>query len=450
VGPESMRSRFSGLSIDRLSQVDGHLAWTSAELAEHRTAALRSTLRHAADHSSGWRDRLSAIDIDRATVDDLRLVPPATKADLMSEWDELVCAPQLNLTSCQALLRTGEVVVDHDHVVITSSGSSGTAAVMVYSIAELAMEWAVYMRVLRRWAALEGSAEAPSVAVVAAPPGPHISSVLGWLQLADESSRFSVGDETSDLVDGLNRVDPSLLIAYPSALPRLLDEAAAGRLTVRPRLVLTIAEPTPDGLRQAVKTTWGAAVSSNWAATEVGMLGTGDPADDGLRLHDDHVIIEPVDADGALVEPGQPCDKVFVTTLSRRAFPLIRYEITDQLLAPTPRPGSPFGWTGSIDGRADDSFRYGSPELHPALVRAALAKAGVVEYQAQQTQRGVGVQVIPGPSTNTDALREALRRALDRAGLTDPEVTVEAVSGLPANVKTGKLPRFVRLPPAND
>lgn len=442
-----MRSQFGELSMKRLGQIDGHLSWTPAELAEHRNAALQRTLRHAADHSSGWRDRLSAIDIDRATSDDLHLVAPITKADLMSEWDQLVCVPQLSLAACQELLNNGKVVVNDDHVAITSSGSSGTAAVMIYSIAELAVEWAVYMRVLRRWAALEGSAEAPSVAVVAAPPGPHISSVLGWLQLADESSRFSVGDATSDLVDGLNRVDPTLLIAYPSALPRLLDEAAVGRLTIHPRLVLTIAEPTPDGLRQALKTTWGSAVSTNWAATEVGMLGTGDPADEGLRLHEDHVIIEPVDADGKRVEPGQRCDKVFVTTLSRRAFPLIRYEITDQLLAPTSRPGSPFGWTEGIDGRADDSFQYGSTELHPALVRATLAKAGVVEYQVRQTERGIGVHVIPGPSTDADALREGLRQALDRAGLDNPEVTVEAVPGLPASVKTGKLPRFVRLQP---
>ena len=177
------------------------------------------------------------------------------------------------------------------------------------------------------------------------------------------------------------------------------------------------------------------------------MLGIGDPADEGLRLHDDHVIIEPVDTDGRRVEPGQRCDKVFVTTLSRRAFPLIRYEVTDQLLAPTSRVGSPFGWTESIDGRADDGFRYGPTELHPALVRAALANAGVVEYQVLQTQRGIDVRVIPGPSTDTDALRTGLRHALGRAGLTDPEVTVEAVSALAANVKSGKLPRFVRLAP---
>jgi hypothetical protein len=45
-------------------------------------------------------------------------------------------------------------------------------------------------------------------------------------------------------------------------------------------------------------------------------------------------------------------------------------------------------------------------------------------------------------------LREQLCAALARAGLADPEVTVDAVATLPRHPETGKLRRVIPAPPA--
>jgi len=53
------------------------------------------------------------------------------------------------------------------------------------------------------------------------------------------------------------------------------------------------------------------------------------------------------------------------------------------------------------------------------------------------------VQVLLERGTSVAGLREQLRAALARAGLANPEVTVDAVAALPRNPQTGKLRRVI-------
>ena len=267
---------------------------------------------------------------------------------------------------------------------LASSGSSGVPALVVYSIDEVVSEWAIYLRLLVRWAGGQGLQGQPRVAVIGAPPGPHISGVIGWLQGVDESARFSVADPIEELVAGLNTVEPDLLVVYPSLLPRLLEATRDGDLRAKPKLILTVAEPALPGPIALAQELWGCAVASNWAATEVGMLGTGDAVSDGIVLHDDHILVEAVTSDNKPVGHGQPADKVLVTTLSRQVQPLIRYEIADQLSIFEPRVGEPFRRAENVEGRLDDTFHYGDRLLHPSVVRSALAIPGVDEYRVTQ------------------------------------------------------------------
>jgi hypothetical protein len=53
------------------------------------------------------------------------------------------------------------------------------------------------------------------------------------------------------------------------------------------------------------------------------------------------------------------------------------------------------------------------------------------------------VQVLLESETSVAGLREQLGAALARAGLPNPEVTVDAVAALPRNPETGKLRRVI-------
>ena len=176
-------------------------------------------------------------------------------------------------------------------------------------------------------------------------------------------------------------------MAYPSALHVLSFEAAAGRLRIAPRQVLSCAEPLLPEIRAAAEEAWGVRVGNIWAASEGGVMAV--PCDHSRsHLSEDLVIVEPVDEDGRPVAPGERSAKVYLTNLFNRALPLIRYEITDEVTILTdPCPcGSARRCVADVQGRLDDVFVYDGRRVHPHLFRSALGRhPGVVEYQVRQT-----------------------------------------------------------------
>jgi phenylacetate-CoA ligase len=97
-----------------------------------------------------------------------------------------------------------------------------------------------------------------------------------------------------------------------------------------------------------------------------------------------------------------------------------------------------------VEGRADPILRYGQAEIHPLALRSVLLDTPeVLDYQVQQTARGVAVSVLLQRETSLAPLREQLRNALARAGLADPDVTLDSVAALPRHAQTGKLRRVI-------
>jgi phenylacetate-coenzyme A ligase PaaK-like adenylate-forming protein len=59
----------------------------------------------------------------------------------------------------------------------------------------------------------------------------------------------------ADIVDGLNELQPTVLMVYSSFLPRLALEAQAGRLHITPRRIVAISEPLLPETRHVVHQT---------------------------------------------------------------------------------------------------------------------------------------------------------------------------------------------------
>jgi phenylacetate-CoA ligase len=152
---------------------------------------------------------------------------------------------------------------------------------------------------------------------------------------------------------------------------------------------------------------------------------------------------ELVDAGNQPVPAGTPSAKVLVTNLYNVLQPLIRYELGDSFAR---QPDSTaHGHMGVIvEGRADDILRYPEVDVHPLVLRSVpLATPEILDYQAMQTARGVRASVLLERPADLDLVTRSMRAALVRAGLADPDVTVEAVNSLPRHPETGKLRRVI-------
>jgi phenylacetate-coenzyme A ligase PaaK-like adenylate-forming protein len=161
------------------------------------------------------------------------------------------------------------------------------------------------------------------------------------------------------------------------------------------------------------------------------------------------VIVEPVDERGRPVPPGVPSHKVLVTGLANMLQPLIRYEITDQVVmldAPC-TCGSAHRRVADIQGRLDDEFVYdGGVRVHPHVFRSVFVREPALkEYQVNQTVDGAEILLCHELPLDTTTLAAGVAAALASAGFANARVATRTVDSIP-RLQSGKVKRFVPLP----
>lgn len=241
----------------------------------------------------------------------------------------------------------------------------------------------VFRHLLRaKWSDPELRSRPAVLAWVAAAHFTHATAALSRTFNSPEfvNVRFPVTLATDEIVAGLNDAQPDVLLAYPSALHVLSVEARAGRLRIAPPQILSCSEPLLPEIRSAAEAAWDVRVGNAWGTSEGG--GVAIPcAHAQSHLSDDLVIVEPVDEAGQTVAPGERSAKIFLTNLFNQALPLIRYEITDEvMMLAEPCPcGSAHRCVADIHGRLDDVFVYDGRRVRRAgeaqTLRAAHRRA---------------------------------------------------------------------------
>lgn len=449
--PEELRLRHVA-DMQRLapSLVD-RLDWPAARLARHRTAELRALLRVAVDRSPWHRRRLAGIDID--CIDERRLgeLPVMTKDDLMENFDEIATDDRLDLETIEGHLErlTGDgYLLDRYHA-LASGGSSGRRGVFVYDWDAWTVAYLGIVRYeLRAWIRHRPAAAPITLAVMAAGPPTHGSSAIfrSFSSAALSLHRFPVGSPVEQTVEGLNQLQPTMLMGYPPALLALARAASAGDLRISPQRILAGGEPLLSEIRAYVEQTFGLSVCNWWAASEAPTLAIGCGEGPWMHLSEDLVVVEPVDAEGRAVPTGERSAKVLLTNLYNHAFPLIRYELTDEVtfLDDQCPCRSPFRLVADVEGRLDDEFTYQGIQVHPHIFRSPLSRQrNIVEYQVRQTPSGADVLVRAGGPVDVEALRAEIVGDLSRL-VEAPDVSIVEVNAIPRQ-DTGKLKRFVPL-----
>jgi len=246
----------------------------------------------------------------------------------------------------------------------------------------------------------------------------------------------------ADLVARLNQARPLVLQGHTTKLALLAEEQRAGRLQIAPVSVTAMGELLTQTDRAAIGAAFGVPPVAQFTCTE-GLTGQSDPGGAVLTFASDMCIAELVDQDNQPVPDGTPSAKVLLTNLSNHTHPLIRYELTDRL---TRHPaGRGLGYLrATVEGRADDTFRYGSITVDPLVIRTVMVRTpAALEYQVRQTSRGIDISVVASEQLDHAALAAALERSLRAAGLPDPQVHIREVADIIRHPETGKARRFI-------
>jgi phenylacetate-coenzyme A ligase PaaK-like adenylate-forming protein len=452
--PEYERIRAAHLNAVQATLDDhvGRLDWSAEQIQLHRDRGLRSLLAYARERSPFYTDRLRGLDVDQATTADLASIPMLTKAEAQGEWDAIVTTPGLDREAAERILneQTWFSYTGHDEQVFSSGGSSGVRGVYVWDwqffITTACLAWRMQARDERRGPSLPNA----RLAVLTAGVPPHASTPLFDVPTVAgmQTVVIEAGAPFDEVLAAVDEHAPTHLVGYASVIGRLARASLAGDLRIRPCRVSTNSEPLLPEDRDAIVNAWNPGMYNLWGSTEIGVQAVGCGRGPGLHICEDEVVLERVDAAGTPVAPDEPAVRTLATGLSNRTFPFVRYDLGDEItMLSDPCPcGSAFARVADISGRRDDDFAYGTHSVPASAFRHVLGTDPyIVEYQVVQTADGADVLVVA--SADVQSLAPALVLAMERYGVAHPTIRIRAVETLGRNQASGKLKRFVPLPP---
>ena len=209
----------------------------------------------------------------------------------------------------------------------------------------------------------------------------------------------------------LHDLRPAGLCATPSFalhIAETLQEQGEDPRALGLRYGLYGAEPWTEGMRAALERAFGCPAYDVYGLSEIvgpGVAGECE-ARDGLHLADDHFLPEIVDPATGSVRAAGAEGELVLTTLTKRAMPLIRYR-TGDITTLTDAPcacGRTTARIARIKGRTDDMLIVKGVNLYPSEVEGTLLAVEelVPHYQLlvdrRTTLARLEVQVEPAPA----------------------------------------------------
>ncbi|WP_315706285.1 MULTISPECIES: phenylacetate--CoA ligase PaaK [unclassified Bradyrhizobium] len=327
-----------------------------------QTERLAWSLKHAYDNVAHYKrafDRIGAHPSDFRDLSDLAKFPFTSKTDLRDNYPfGMFAVPREQLVRIHA-----------------SSGTTGKPTVVGYTRADIATWSSVMARSIRAAGGRRGMIihNAYGYGLFTGGLGVH----YGAEQLGCTVVPIS-GGMTERQVQLINDFRPEIITVTPSYMLAILDEFKRQNLDPRQsslKLGIFGAEPWTNAMRAEIEDAFAMDATDIYGLSEV--IGPGVAQEcletkDGLHIWEDHFYPEIIDPDtGAVLPEGEMGELVF-TSLTKEAFPVIRYRTRDltRLLPGTARPG--MRRMEKVTGRSDDMIILRGVNLFPTQIEEIL------------------------------------------------------------------------------
>jgi phenylacetate-CoA ligase len=423
---------------------------------------IEKTLSHAIANSSFYKEYYGHDPrFERDSEEPLSSVPFVDKQKIMDHLDSVFTSPLLNRASIEQHLAASPVGKRYLNKFTTlhTSGSSGNIGVFTYDPAS----WdTLKALVLARCTSFGIGLRRKRLAFIGLTDGHYAGVTLASdvPRLMANYTDVSVNEPVSQMVGHLNGFQPDDLRGYPSGLVMLALEQQAGRLSIKPKKVVSSAEPLDEKTAGLLEEVFGVYPYNFYAASEsIGMAQDCD-LHCGLHVFNDLHVLEIVDENNLTLPPGKP-GAVVLTNLYNRCQPLIRYRMQDVAVYSEEECdcGLPFPLLENVYGRQEETIWVengvgGFEVLHP-MVFIEFFVPGLQRLQVHQGRRNsICLRVVArgDPDEVRAAVTGRMNRILADKNLEDVvEVDVEVVDSILPDKKTGKTKTVVSQlgPPKN-
>ena len=222
--------------------------------------------------------------------------------------------------------------------------------------------------------------------------------------------------------ESIQRFSPTVLIAIPSFIPRLVDYAEANGIDYKSssvKSIICIGEPirnedfSLNELGKRITSQWNVKLYSTYASTEMGAAFTECGESNGGHLNPDLLILEVVDDEGKVVGEGG-LGEVVITTLGVEGMPLLRYKTGDlcHVYYNACRCGRTSTRLGPVVGRKQQMIKFKGTTIFPPALFDVLDMVKEIDlYQVVVSKNEYGndeIAILLSLQLNTSAFREML------------------------------------------
>ncbi len=333
------------------------------ELARLQLERLRATLKRVATTVPFYRNIFHQRHLDPekiTSLDDLRAYPFTLKQDLRDNYPYGLFAVPLR-----------DVVRVH-----SSSGTTGAATVVGYSRGDIVTWSDLVARVL-----CGAGVTADDVIQIAFGYGLFTGGFglhYGAERLGASVIPISAGN-TRRQIQIMQDFKTTALVCTPSYALKMADvmmDMGINPNGLSLRYGLFGAEPWSEGMRREINERLGICATDNYGLSEV--MGPGVAGEcvecQGLHINEDHFYVEVLDPDTLEPVPPGEVGELVLTTLTKEAFPVIRYRTRDLTrLIPEPCPcGRTLIRMSRVLGRSDDMLIIKGVNVFPTQIEAVL------------------------------------------------------------------------------
>ena len=206
------------------------------------------------------------------------------------------------------------------------------------------------------------------------------------------------GGNTKRQIMILQDFGPTAICCTPSYALNLAEQGRAmdvDMTALKLRVGIFGAEPWSEQMRQEIEKSFDITAMNIYGLSEI--MGPGvamecTEAREGMHIFEDHFLVETINPDtGEVIAPGETGELVF-TTLTKEAFPLIRYRTRDiSRLYPVPcRCGRTHYRMDRVMGRSDDMLIIRGVNVFPSQIEAVLVGIEGLEPHYQLVVDRVG------------------------------------------------------------
>jgi phenylacetate-CoA ligase len=332
------------------------------EIMALQTRRLKWSLTHAYDNVAHYRkafDKAGVHPSDFEELADLAKFPFTVKTDLRDNYPfNMFAVPREKLVRVHA-----------------SSGTTGKPIVVGYTKADIATWSGVMARSIRAAGGRSGMIihNAYGYGLFTGGLGVH----YGAEELGCTVVPIS-GGMTERQVQLINDFRPDIITVTPSYMLAILDEFKRQGLDPRKsslKIGIFGAEPWTNAMRAEIEDAFDMDATDIYGLSEV--IGPGVAQEcieskDGLHVWEDHFYPEVIDPETGKVLPDGEKGELVFTSLTKEAFPVIRYRTRDltRLLPGTARPG--MRRMEKVTGRSDDMIILRGVNLFPTQIEELL------------------------------------------------------------------------------